>query len=59
MKELQFVPVERMDDVIAVALHAPTLPKDEQEVMTVPMKTVNARKVIPPKAITSRIGVNP
>ena len=59
MKELHFVPVERMDDVIAVALHAPTLSKDEQEVMTVPMKTVKAKKVIPPKAITSRIGVHP
>ena len=59
MKELHFVPVERMDDVIAVALHAPTLSRDEQEVMTVPMKTVKAKKVIPPKAITSRIGVHP
>jgi ATP-dependent Lon protease len=59
MKELHFVPVERMDDVIAVALHAPTLSKDEQEVMPVPVKSVKARKVIPPKAITSRIGVNP
>src|SRR6266487_2586700 len=59
LNELHFVPVERMDDVISVALHAPTLSKDEQEVMTVPMKTVKAKKVIPPKAITSRIGVHP
>ncbi len=57
MKELHFVPVERMDDVIAVALHAPTLSKDEQEVITVPMKTVKARKVIPPKAIESIVQV--
>src|SRR6266480_33288 len=59
MKELHFVPVERMDDVIAVALHAPTLSKDEQEVMTLPMKTVKARKVITPKAITSQVRVHP
>lgn len=59
MKELHFVPVERMDDVIAVALHASTLSKDEQEVMTVSTKTVKARKVITPKAMSSQIGVNP
>src|SRR6266568_3543380 len=57
MKELHFVPVERMDDVIAVALHASTLSKDEQEVVTVPMKTVKAKKVIPPKAIESIVQV--
>jgi len=59
MKELHFVPVERMDDVIAVALHAPTLSKDEQEVTTLPMKTVKARKVITPKTITSQVRVHP
>ena len=59
MKELHFVPVERMDDVIAVALHAPTLSKDEQEVMPVSTKTGKARKVITPKTMTSQIGVNP
>jgi ATP-dependent Lon protease len=58
LKELQFVPVERMDDVIAVALHAPTLSADEQEVIPVAMKKVKARKVITPKAITNQIGVN-
>src|SRR5947207_3717168 len=57
MKELHFVPVEHMDDVIAVALHAPTLSKDEQEVIPVSMKKVKARKVITPKATTSQIGV--
>src|SRR5947209_6915283 len=59
INELHFVPVERMDDVIAVALHTSTLSKDEQEVMPVPMKTVKARRVITPKATTSRVGVNP
>ena len=58
MKELHFVPVEHMDEVIAVALHAPTLSKDEQEVIPVSMKKVKARKVITPKAITSQIGVH-
>jgi ATP-dependent Lon protease len=57
MKELHFVPVEHMDDVIAVALHAPTLSKDEQEVIPVSMRKAKARKVITPKAITSQIGV--
>ncbi len=59
INELHFVPVERMDDVIAVALHAPMLSKDEQEVVPKPPKTVKARRVITPKATTSRVGVNP
>ena len=58
MKELHFVPVEHMDDVIAVALHAPTLSKDQQEVIPVSMKKVKARKVITPKTISSQIGVH-
>jgi len=52
MKELHFVPVEHMDEVIAIALHTPTLSKDEQEVIPVSMKKVKSRKVITPKAIT-------
>jgi ATP-dependent Lon protease len=59
INELNFVPVERMDDVIAVALHAPTLSKDEQEVVPMPMKTVKARRAITPKTTTSRVRVNP
>jgi ATP-dependent Lon protease len=59
INELHFVPVERMDDVIAVALHAPTLSKDEQEVVPMPMKTVKARRAITPKTTTSRVRVNP
>jgi predicted ATP-dependent protease len=58
MKEIHFVPVEHMDEVIAVALHTPTLSKDEHEVIPVSMKKVKARKVITPKAITSQIGVH-
>ena len=59
INELHFVPVERMDDVIAVALHVPTLSKDELEVVPMPMKTVKARRAITPKATTSRVGANP
>jgi ATP-dependent Lon protease len=59
INELHFVPVERMDDVIAVALHVPTLSKDELEVIPIPMKTVKARRAITPKATTSRVGANP
>ena len=57
INELHFVPVERMDDVIAVALHVPTLSKDE--LLPIPMKTVKARRAITPKATTSRVGANP
>ncbi len=58
MKELRLVPVEHMDDVIAVALHAPALSKDEQEGIPASMKTIKTRKVITPKAITSQIGIH-
>ena len=58
INELHFVPVERMDDVIAVALHVPTLSKDELEVVPMPIKTVKARRAITPKATTSRVGAN-
>jgi ATP-dependent Lon protease len=57
MKELHFVPVEHMDDVIAVALLAPTIYIDEQAVIPVSLKKVKSRKVIIPEAITSQIGV--
>jgi len=59
INELHFVPVERMDDVIAVALHAPMLSKDEVEVIPIPMKTVKARRTLTPKATTSRVRANP
>ena len=58
INELHFVPVERMDDVIAVALHVPTLSKDELEVVPMPIKTVKARRAITHKATTSRVGAN-
>jgi len=58
MKELHFVPVEHMDEVIAIALHTPTLTKDEQEVIPVSIKKVKTRKVITPKAITNQLGVH-
>ena len=47
-----------MEDVIAIALHAPTFVKDEQEVLPVSMKQEKARKVITPKAITNQVGVH-
>jgi ATP-dependent Lon protease len=58
MKELHFVPVEHMDEIIVVALHAPTLSKDEQEVIPVSLRKVKARKVITPKGITRQIGLH-
>jgi len=58
MKELHFVPVEHMDEVIAIALHSPTLTKDEQDVKPVSIKKVKTRKVITPKAITNQVGVH-
>ena len=59
INELHFVPVERMDDVIAVALHAPTLPKDELETVPVPIKAVKTRRAIASKATASRVGTTP
>ena len=58
MKELHFVPVEHMDEVIVVALHAPTLSKDEQEVIPVSLRKVKARKVITSKTITRQISLH-
>ena len=58
MKELHFVPVEHMDDVIAVALYTPMHSKGEQDEIPVAMKKVTTRKVITPKAITNQVGVH-
>ncbi len=57
INELRFVPVERMDDVISVALHASVLPKEEME--TVPIKAIKARRTLAPRVTTSRVGTNP
>jgi ATP-dependent Lon protease len=60
INELHFVPVERMDDVIAVALHAPALAKDELGTAPMPIKAVKARRAIDPKVTTaSRVGTGP
>ena len=59
INELHFVPVESMDDVIAVALHAPTISKEEQEVMPLPIKNVQARRALTPKTTTNKVRVNP
>ena len=58
MKELHFVPVEHMDDVIAVALYTSMHSKGEQEDIPVAIKKVTTRKVITPKPITNRVGVH-
>jgi ATP-dependent Lon protease len=57
MKELHFVPVEHMDEVIAVALYASTYAIGDQEEIPVSMKKVNAGKVITPKTVTNQIGM--
>jgi ATP-dependent Lon protease len=59
INELHFVPVERMDDVIAVALHAPALAKDELGTVPMPIKAVKARRAIAPKATASSVGTGP
>ena len=56
---LRFVPVERMDDVIRVALHAASISNGELETAPVPIKAVKARRNIVPKGTVSRVGVNP
>ncbi|MGZ6365134.1 MAG: endopeptidase La [Ktedonobacteraceae bacterium] len=58
MKELRFVPVEHMDDVIAVALYTQIHSKDEQDGIPAAMKKVTTRKVITPKAIANQVGVH-
>ncbi len=59
INELHFVPVERMDDVIAVALHTSTLSKDELEQMPMTVNAVKTRRVIAPKATARKLGANP
>jgi len=56
---LRFVPVERMDDVIRVALHTASISNGELETTPVPIKAVKARRNIVPKETVSRVGVNP
>ena len=56
---LRFVPVERMDDVIRVALHAASISNGELETAPVPIKAIKARRNIVPKGTVSRVGVNP
>ena len=58
MKELRFVPVEHMDDVIAVALYTQIHSKDEQDEIPATIKKVTTRNVITPKAITNQVGVH-
>lgn len=60
INELHFVPVERMDDVISVALHAPVFSKDELETAPImPIKTVKPKRTLTPKAATSGVSANP
>jgi ATP-dependent Lon protease len=59
INELHFVPVERMDDVISAALHAPALSKDELETAPLPIKAVKARRTLAPRMTTSRAGTGP
>ncbi len=59
INELRFVPVERMDDVISVALHAPVLSKDELETVSMPLKAVKARRTLATRTSASRVGANP
>lgn len=58
LNELHFVPVERMDDVISVALHAPTLSKDELEAIPIPVKAIKTRTAPARRATESKFGVS-
>ena len=58
LNELHFVPVERMDDVISVALHAPTLSKDELETIPIPVKPIKTRTTPARRATQSKLGVS-
>ncbi|HYX50509.1 MAG TPA: S16 family serine protease, partial [Ktedonobacteraceae bacterium] len=58
MKELHFVAVEHMDDVIAVALYNTNHAKGDQDEIPVTMKKLHTRKVITPTAVTNRIRVH-
>jgi len=59
ISELRFVPVERMDDVIAIALHTPSISIGESETAPVPIKAVKPRRTLVPKETVSRVGANP
>jgi ATP-dependent Lon protease len=58
LNELHFVPVERMDDVISVALHVPTLSKDELEIKPMPMKAVKTRTTPARRVTESQVGTS-
>ncbi len=58
LNELHFVPVERMDDVISVALHAPTLSKDELEAIPLPAKAIKTRTNPARRATQSKFGIS-
>lgn len=59
VNDLRFVPVERMDDVISIALHAPASSKGKLETEPVPIKAVKVRRTLVPRATTSKIGTHP
>jgi hypothetical protein len=59
ISELRFVPVERMDDVIAIALHTPSISNGESETASLPIKAVKPRRALVPKETVSRVGANP
>lgn len=49
MKELRFVPVERMDEVINVALHSAPFAQNGQEKVSTPIKPVKVKKAPVPR----------
>jgi ATP-dependent Lon protease len=58
ISELRFVPVERMDDVIAIALHTPSISNGESETASLPpIKAVKPRRALVPKETVSRVGI--
>ncbi len=57
IRELRFVPVERMDDVIAIALHTPSISNGESETASLPIKAVKPRRALVPKETVSRVGI--
>src|SRR5260221_14164407 len=57
ISELRFVPVERMDDVIAIALHTPSISNGESETASLPIKAEKPRRALVPKETVSRVGI--
>jgi ATP-dependent Lon protease len=57
ISELRFVPVERMDDVIAIALHTPSISNGESETASLSIKAVKPRRALVPKETVSRVGI--